>query len=145
VFLSVITAGCARRDDAIAADARARLAALPVMQGASVSVIVKKGVVLLRGHAVTAGQPTQATTAVAHVDGVHQVINQLTLTDTGIRDAIEQAFRKDPLLAGVPIDISVGEGVVRLKSNATGADHRRRAVQIARAFPGVTRVEDEMK
>jgi osmotically-inducible protein OsmY len=145
LWCAAVTSGCARPDDQIASDARTQLAADPSLKGASVSVVVKKGVVLLRGHAVSSEQPRDAIALVARVEGVRTVIDQLTLSDAGIRDALAHAFGQDPLLAGVPIEVTVADGVVTLASSATGADQRTRAVAITRAVPGVVGVEDKMK
>src|SRR3954470_16111685 len=76
-------AGCRRSDDAIASDARAQLAADPSLHDASVSLIVKKGVVLLRGRTAAADQRREAAARISKIAGVHTVINQLTLSDQG--------------------------------------------------------------
>jgi hyperosmotically inducible protein len=145
LWCTATISGCARPDDQIASDARAQLAADASLQGASVTVVVKKGVVLLRGQVPSPDQPRDAIALVARVDGVRTVIDQLTLSDTGIREALAHAFGQDPLLTGVPIEVTVVDGVVTLTSSATGADHRTRAVAISRAVPGVVGVQDQMK
>jgi osmotically-inducible protein OsmY len=145
VLLAVLTIGCGRHDDAIAAESRKQLAANPALRDASISMIVKRGVVLLRGHVVTTSQTLQATAVVARVDGVRTVVSQLTLSDDNLRSAVEQALRQDALLAGVPIEVDVADGVVRLTSTATNATHRSQAIAVAGLLPGVVRVEDNMK
>jgi len=145
LLCAVAFSGCGRGDDEIASEARAQLAADASLHDTSVSVVVKKGVVLLRGRAAAADQRREAGALVSKVGGVHKVINQLTLTDEGIRKAVEHAFGQDSLLAGVTVGVTVTDGVVRLSSNATGADQRTRAVAITRGVPGVVGVEDDMK
>jgi len=145
LLCAVAFTACGRSDDEIASDVRARLAADSSLQGVSVSVVVKKGVVLLRGRATAAGQLHEAAARVGQVGGVHTVINQLTLSDEGIRSAVEHALGQDSLLARVPIAVTVANGVVTLSSDATGADQRARAVAVTRAVPGVAGVEDHMK
>src|SRR3954466_1471657 len=88
--------GCRRSDDAIASDARAQLAADSSLHDASVSIIVKKGVVLLRGAAAAADQRSDAAARISKVAGVRTVINQLTLSDDAIRAAVQRAFAQDP-------------------------------------------------
>jgi osmotically-inducible protein OsmY len=146
VMLALTAPACGSRSDAaVAADARAHLSADPALEGASVEVIAKKGIVLLRGRTATLDQPRAAVAILEQVSGVRRVVSQLTLTDEGIRQAAEQSFSRDALLAGVPIAVTVSGGVVQLESTATGAEQRSRAVAIARALPGVVHVEDDMK
>lgn len=144
-MFAAAAAGCGARDDAIAAEVRTRLAASPRLRGASVSVIVKKGVVLLRGKVVATSQPSEARAVADDIPGVHTVLVDLTVTDEGIRSGVDEVLRADQLLSGVPIEVTVKGGVVRLASRATSADQRARAVTLARAVPGVTHVEDDMK
>jgi osmotically-inducible protein OsmY len=145
LLLALATASCGRPDDAVVADVSARLTADPALRGASISVAAKKGIVLLRGDVATIGQTSQAAATASGVAGVRKVINQLELSDESIRQSVEQKLRADALLADVPIQVDVLDGVVRLRSNATNGDHRLRAVGIARELPGVDHVEDEMK
>jgi osmotically-inducible protein OsmY len=137
--------GCRRSDDEIASDARTQLAADSSLHDASISIIVKKGVVLLRGRTAAADQRREAAARISKVAGVHTVINQLTLSDQGIRTGVEHAFAEDSLLGGVPIVVTVTDGVVHLSSSATSADQRARAVALARAVEGVRGVEDDMR
>ena len=145
LLLALCMVGCGRRDDVLAADLRQRIADNPALRDTSMAVIVKKGIVLLRGHVAKTDQTREATATVSRVDGVQKVITQFTLRDDSIREGVAEAFQHDALLKDVPIDIDVVDGAVRLRSSATNAAQRSRAVAVAHALPGVVHVEDDMK
>ena len=144
-MLIALVSGCQRADESMASDARARLASSATLRDAPITVIVKKGVVLLRGRAGSATQQRDAAALVAGVPGVHTVINQVTLTDEALAFAVDQALHRDPQLSGVAISVAANSGVVHLSSSATNAEQRERAVAIARAVAGVVHVEDDMR
>ena len=69
--------GAGPTDDELFDQVRRRLASDPVVKGGQLEVIVKDGVVTIRGQVDTEKQRTQAEKAAKKVKGVKQVINEL--------------------------------------------------------------------
>jgi osmotically-inducible protein OsmY len=65
--------------------------------------------------------------------------------DPAIQTAVDAQLAADTVTAPVSIDISVNRGVVRLSGDVESRDQQRRAVEHARAVPGVKNVIDEMR
>jgi osmotically-inducible protein OsmY len=110
------------------------------------AVHVQDGVVRLSGR-TTASHDVQleAMRLVHSLDGVKVVVNEMWVGNDAIAEKVKAALAMDPQMAGVPIDVDARDGTVYLKSDQTNEAQRTRAVQIASAVEGVTRVEDLMK
>src|SRR5688500_10045870 len=106
---------------------------------------VTRGVVQLEGRTMTRTEQHRAFQIASSVPGVRQVRSRLRLFDEAIQAAVIDALRADPVLAQVPIEVTVHNGVTRLESGNTDAQRRQRARQIAAGVDGVTRVEDFMR
>jgi len=110
-----------------------------------VSLVVTHRVVYLSGKTETREQQQQAIEAAKSVASVKLVINNMSLDNPGLADAVKQALASDPQLASVPIDTEAIGDTVRLMSTQTNAEQRERAVRIAVGVHGVGKVEDLMK
>lgn len=66
-------------------------------------------------------------------------------SDDKIAESIKQNFKADEKLSGANIDVHVDKGVVTLKGKALGTAEANRAVAIAKAVPGVVRVDSKIE
>jgi osmotically-inducible protein OsmY len=65
--------------------------------------------------------------------------------DDAVKDSVQKAFDADPALKDSGIKIaSVNKGVVLLSGDAKTLEANVRAVEVARAIPGVRRVASEV-
>lgn len=142
---AALTAGCGRSDATIQEDVQTRLTTDAALEGVQISATAKDGVVVLSGEADTQEQQERAVQVAREVEGVKDVMSEITVEDERVSTAVEEALAADSLLASVPVRAETREGVVRLYSDQTSSEHRTRAVEIARGVPGVTHVEDHMK
>ena len=142
---ATVCAGCARSDTQIRDDLAARLAASPATSGLDVAVDVRRRIVFLTGRTDTPEEQQRVLDAADAVEGVLLVVNDITLGDTALAGRVKAALAADPALAGIPIEVDAQNGTARLTSEATNAEQRQRAVQVASAVDGVARVEDRMK
>ena len=55
------------------------------------------------------------------------------------------AIVNDPEIGARPIGVQVTQGIVRLSGRVNSPDEERRAIELARAVPGVTRVESSLR
>lgn len=65
--------------------------------------------------------------------------------DQGITDAVTQKLLTDETTPAAAIDVSTKDGVVTLKGKVIGSKEADRAVELARAVPGVVKVNSELK
>lgn len=65
--------------------------------------------------------------------------------DDKIAETIKQNFKADEKLSGADIDVDVDHGVVTLKGKTLGTAEANRAVAIAKAVPGVVRVDSKLE
>jgi osmotically-inducible protein OsmY len=75
-------------------------------------------------------------------------VNAMSLprsSDSNISDSIKQNFQVDEKLSGADIDVHVDNGVVTLKGKVIGTAVANRAVAIAKAVPGVVRVDSKLE
>jgi osmotically-inducible protein OsmY len=142
----VVSVACAVSDDDVRREVQAQLASIPAMTQPAPAVHVQDGVVRLSGR-TTASHDVQleAMRLVHSLDGVKVVVNEMWVGNDAIAEKVKAALAMDPQMAGVPIDVDARDGTVYLKSDQTNEAQRTRAVQIASAVEGVTRVEDLMK
>ncbi len=65
--------------------------------------------------------------------------------DDAVKDSVQKAFDADPALKSSGIKVaSVNKGVVLLSGDAKSLEANLRAVEVARAIPGVRRVASEV-
>jgi osmotically-inducible protein OsmY len=145
MLVVMLAAACGRSDATIASDASAQFQADDLTKGFSITPQVQKGMVTLTGQTQTHAQHDRAAEIARGVKGVKDVLNQITVADDALAEAVKQAIAREPALAAIPLDVEVIDETVWLKSAATDAEQRKQLVAIARAVPGVEGVEDLMK
>jgi osmotically-inducible protein OsmY len=136
-------AGCQPSDHDLQTAVEVRLA----MGGAppSIEVTVTDRVARLRGESATREEQRRARELAASVEGIAEVVSEVRLSDAVIKAAVERALAQEPLLAGVPFEVIVSRGVVRLESPATDRVQRARAIGTTAQIDGVVRIDDFMK
>jgi osmotically-inducible protein OsmY len=124
--------------------------------GMSVNVDTVDGRVTLHGTVATADEKARAEAETRKVEGVREVRNLLQVvpetkkdavkaSDAEIKDRVDKALEADKTLADSSIDVeSVNNGVVLLEGKATTLDDHLRAIECARAVPGVKQVKSEV-
>jgi osmotically-inducible protein OsmY len=144
--VTVLSLACTVSDDDIRREVQARLATNPAMANPAPSVNVQNGVVRLSGR-TTASHDVQveAMRLARSVEGVRVVANEMWIGNAVIAEKVKAALAMDPLVGSVPIEVEARGDTVYLKSDQTNEGQRTRAIQIASAVEGVSRVEDLMK
>lgn len=66
-------------------------------------------------------------------------------SDNKIAESIKQNLTADEKLSGADIDVHVDKGVVTLKGKVLGTAEANRAIAIAKAVPGVVRVDSKIE
>jgi osmotically-inducible protein OsmY len=108
----------------------------------TLTVEVQGGVVRLGGRVRTAELKRAAEELAASVPGVVSVTNE-AIADDELADSLKHALRA----AGVQVEdleVSVLLGQVKLRGHAATPDDSRRAEQLARSFPGVQSVVNQL-
>jgi osmotically-inducible protein OsmY len=144
-LLACAAAGCGRTDGQLRSEVQARIALDPASAPLAVSVAVDSGVVHLSGATTSREQQARVRALARGVAGVRDVVSEFTIDDPVVAEAVQKALAADALLSNIPITADVVNGIVKLYSDQTGAEHRKRAIEIAGAIDGVTRVEDWMR
>jgi len=122
----------------------------------AINVDTIDGRVTLQGAVPSQVEKDKAAAVASAIDGVTAVRNQLTIepttavsqtvADDRLESAVSQALTKDPALAKSQIKVaSVSEGLVTLGGSTTMLSSRLRAIETARAVPGVRRVADKIE
>jgi osmotically-inducible protein OsmY len=71
---------------------------------------------------------------------------ELTPAERDLSERVLRALSDDPVAGAILVRVTASDGVVRLFSlSDTDAAQRDRAVEVARAVPGVVFVEDDMR
>jgi osmotically-inducible protein OsmY len=104
---------------------------------------VQDGRVRLEGRTRTEALRVIAGYLVSFVPGVVAVDNAIVSDDQVIR-AVADALAADPLTAPHVIRVSARYGEVTLAGEVTSAEAEARAVELARAVPGVTEVRSDL-
>jgi osmotically-inducible protein OsmY len=141
----LLWAACARADASVRDEIVATLAGNQSTSGLKISVEMRRHIVFLSGETDSVEEQQRVLDVVRVVDGVTLVVNDIVLNDRALAGRVQQALVSDAQLGGVRIAVEARGGVVRLLSDATDADQRRRAVEIASGVEGVIQVEDWMK
>lgn len=121
--------------DAIERDSVVRESRVPV------EVSVEDGVVAVSGIASSETMRRRVLYAAATTPGVVRVIDRLT-TDAEIEAAVAQALASDPAIRDARIAVSSYLGVVTLYGAPGSEEQKARALELARAVPGVRQVDD---
>lgn len=111
-------------------------------------IISRDGGVQLVGFTTTLAQQQHALTVAASVPGIRATGDNMTLSEavrTDIKQQVEASLSTAPELAGVSIQVSVGDGIVTLRSDDTDRDQRDVAVRIAGSHDNVIDVVDHMR
>lgn len=123
----------------------------------AINVDTIDGRVTLHGAVPTEVEKTRAEQVAAGVDGVTSVRNLITLdakaepkraavADDALSAHVSDALRQDARLADSRIEVqSVKDGRVTLSGKASTVSDELRAVEIARAVPGVRSVDDDIE
>jgi hyperosmotically inducible periplasmic protein len=125
--------------------------------GTNVNVDTVRGVVTLHGTVASDEEKTKAEQSARKIDGVKEVRNLLKVVpgkqakdvaanDDKVKDAVQKALKKESSLGGSEISVqSVNDGTVLLAGKAENALAHLKAVEVARAVPGVVTVASEIE
>ncbi len=139
-----------RSDADIAADVVATLLRDPWIDGHKISVKVKQGVVFLDGLVDSYVERASAEDDVRTVRGIKKIDNGIDVAPGPVRHDEELASDiRFALLRGLnlgrsEIDVSVRDGVVRVKGSVFSIETRRAIEDIVRRTPGVNKIVDEV-
>jgi hyperosmotically inducible protein len=123
----------------------------------AINVDTIDGRVSLHGSVPTQVEKARAESVAAGVQGVKSVRNLLTLdakpepkraavADDALKAHVSDALRQDAVLADSQIEVeSVKDGTVTLGGKAATVSDELRAVETARAVPGVRRIDDDIE
>jgi hyperosmotically inducible periplasmic protein len=156
--------GCAPRtttrtdDDAVQTRVERRIAADPDISRYDVDVMVRNGVVTLRGHIDDPAAAQEAVRVVQATEGVTQVVNELTVgdpdrddadrddrADLGIRTDVGRRLLAHPDVQRFDININVDDGMVTLSGVVASEEAKRTAEQIAMNVEGVRGVNNVLQ
>ena len=123
--------------------------------GKLIGVDTQDGVVTLRGKVDSGETKKAADDIIGRLEGVKEVRNELQIVpperraevdarDQAIARALDAKFKQDPQLQNAVIDTRVDAGAVTLSGQVRNAAARSRAVELARAVPGVRSVRNEL-
>ncbi len=134
-------------DPAIVAAVRAALrqeaAFRPNADWIAIQVACRAGMVLLRGNVRTLWHRYRAEAVARAVPGVRAVRVELTIDDE-LRKQVMEVLRREPRLAGVPLQIDVSLGLVELRGQVADATRGALAIARVRAVPGVRAINNEL-
>lgn len=142
-------------DSALTAQVKTALIGSPDVKGSQVEVEVFRGVAQLNGFVDSASAKTAATRLAREVDGVRDVRNNLTVTDTkstpgeAVDDAmltakVKTALIDEPQTKAHDINVGTEAGVVNLSGFVDTAAEKSKATSIARSIAGVRDVRNEI-
>lgn len=145
MLISMLTSACGGTDPAIQVAVDKALLADTSTAPVSLDISVNRRVVRLTGEVASRDQERRIVAVARSVRGVKDVIDAMYLGDAAVVDAVKQALRADPLVGRIPIEVDGSRGNIRLISDQTGPDDRKRAIAIAAQIDGVKQVEDRMR
>jgi len=143
--LAACAASCGRGDADLETAVKRQLAKDRDLAALDISVDVRSGVAHLSGETRSVADQERAVGIARSLEGVKNVVNEMTISDAPIVKAVRAALAAEPALASVPIDVDSKDGHVRLMSESTTPEQRERTVAIARTVAGVRAVEDRMR
>jgi len=144
-IIAALCWACARSEDDIRRDVRTRLDGDPALAPLTLSIEVKRQVVYLSGKTSSIDEQQRAVASATGARGVKQVVNDMWLNNTTLADKVKDALARDDIVGKIPIEVEAQGTLVRLSSDQTNRDERERAVKVASAVEGVTKVEDRMR
>jgi hyperosmotically inducible protein len=127
------------------------------VSGTAINVDTIDGRVTMHGKVATAAEKQQAETLARKIEGVKEVRNLLQvvppaaeekveIADNDLKNRVEKALDDDKIIADSDINVqSVNNGVVLLSGKAKTLGDHLRAVECARAVPGVRKVTSEIE
>ena len=125
-------------DDEIAKAVQSSFSRDPFIDPDGIHVTVRDGTVYLRGKVNSRFQKSRATTVIAKLKGVVEIVNQLEhpikwlwKSDFELREDIKDRLWWSPMLSNQGIDIRVADGVATLSGTATSAKHKHDAEEAA--------------
>ena len=138
-------AGGDRSDDVIEQEIRARLTWDPEIEGASISVNVTKGIVILEGtvrgyQRAAAERIAKETPGVSAVDNRLHLIEPLHPADETMVRLVEAALASDPVIPDERISVAVHDGIVELSGEVSRGAERVAAEAATLDLPGVVDV-----
>lgn len=141
-------------DGTIATSLKASLAAEKGVPVTDVNVEVYKGVVLLSGFVKTQAEKDAAGKVAKNVKDVVAVRNEIAvhpatsmgtkLDDTVLVGKVKAALVDDKDVKSGQINVEARGGIVQLGGFVTGENMKSRAIAVAKAVPGVKRVDDAL-
>ncbi|MGO8744996.1 MAG: BON domain-containing protein [Thermoguttaceae bacterium] len=121
-----------------------------VIKSQGLSVACKDGVVTLSGTVASYSEEQQAGLLASEVRGVKEVKNNIvtkwssTRSDLEIKNDAAAAIGRDVYLAGLPITVTVQDGIVSLSGSVGNAYEKDRAVDDVRWISNVTDVKNSL-
>jgi hyperosmotically inducible protein len=108
---------------------------------------VANGVVTIHGSVATDDLAQKLVKQYAHISGVRQVRNELTVRnhDPKIADEVREALSHDPATHAGSIAVTVFDGIVFLSGAVSSEEESTRAEELARTSPGVIRVNNGLR
>ena len=142
-------------DTLIAAQVRAKAAAIDPATVSLVHVACDRATVTLSGKVATKAERTSIEQAAHSVNGVHDVIDTIVVdptvptgaqiaADLGLAARINAALAAQTGVNAARIHVDVHRGVVTLTGSLPSKAHRDVADQTVRAVGGVKRVDDKL-
>jgi hyperosmotically inducible protein len=150
-------------DAKVAASVRAALGVNRDLAACDLSVSTEDGVVTLRGFVPDAALRVRASSLVAAVPGVRQVVDHLrisaearaaatpdrslgeSLDDRSVEMRVRLALSLNRSLEGAEIDVAVYRRAVTLAGEVSAASQAKTAVELARETAGVASVVDHLR
>lgn len=140
-----------RYDFDIAQDVLQRILNSSSIKTRNIDVKVSGGMVILSGSVTSSAEADQAQLLTMETKGVKSVTNNLVVTypsersDSDIRNDVQSALTRDVYLTGLPISVSVKDGVVTLKGDVGTVYQKERAADNARWIWNVTKVDNKLR
>lgn len=145
VVAALLTPPHRSRDEQLRRRVLVNLAADPATAHLSLSLSMLSGVATVSGQIADSAEHTRALAVVGSIEGVMDVIDELTISDRVIVQRVREAFLADATVGQIPVSVTSVAGEVTLRSNQTNDTQRRQLVQLAARVDGVVHVVDAMK
>jgi len=116
-----------------------------------VRLVVVNGVAHLDGHVASYHQKKALASAVAALPHVRGVANRLRVTpgcirsDAQVRERVQEALQKGPILSLYPMAVAVNDGVVELRGKTSSLSERTAAEALAWSACGVHHVVNRLE